>query len=92
MLLADLSAAEDAALVAQKIVDILSAPLVIKGQDLRIGASIGIAVYPQDGANVEMLLKNSDTAMYHAKETGRSNYQFFLQAMNASADAQPDKS
>ena len=92
VLLADLSAAEDAALVAQKIVDILSAPLVIKGQDLRIGASIGIAVYPQDGANVEMLLKNSDTAMYHAKETGRSNYQFFLQAMNASADAQPDKS
>jgi diguanylate cyclase (GGDEF)-like protein/PAS domain S-box-containing protein len=83
VLLADLSAAKDSSLVAQKIVDVLSAPFVINGQDLRIGASIGIAVYPQDGADVEMLLKNSDTAMYHAKQAGRSNYKFFLQAMNA---------
>lgn len=77
VLLADLSAAKDSALVAQKIVDVLSVPFVINGQDLSIGASIGIALYPQDGGDVEMLLKNSDTAMYHAKEAGRSNYQFF---------------
>ncbi len=92
VLLVGLSAAKDSALVAQKIVDVLSAPFVINGQELRIGASIGIATYPRDGADVEMLLKNSDTAMYHAKKAGRSNYQFFLQAMNASADIQPDKS
>jgi len=84
VLLADLSAAKDSALVAQKIVDVLSAPFVINGEDLRIGASIGIAIYPQDGGDVEKLLKNSDTAMYHAKEAGRSNYKFFSPAMNAS--------
>jgi diguanylate cyclase (GGDEF)-like protein len=88
VLLADLGAAEDAALVAQKIVDVLSAPFVINGQDLSSGASIGIAVFPQDGADVEMLLKNSDTAMYHAKKAGRNNYQFFLQAMNGADDMQ----
>lgn len=85
VLLGILSAAEDAALVAQKILDALSTPFIINGRDLHTSASIGIAVYPQDGTDVETLLKNSDTAMYHAKETGRSNYQFFTQAMNAAA-------
>ncbi len=85
VLLASLSAAEDAALVAQKILATLSASFVINGQDVRTGASIGIAVYPQDGDDVETLLKNSDTAMYHAKEAGRSNFQFFTQTMNAAA-------
>ena len=85
VLLASLSAAEDSAVVAQKILSALSAPFVINGQDLHTGASIGIAVYPQDGEDVETLLKNSDTAMYHAKEAGRSNYQFFAQTMNAAA-------
>ncbi|MEO6147592.1 MAG: GGDEF domain-containing phosphodiesterase, partial [Sulfuriferula sp.] len=51
----------------------------------RTGASLGIAVYPQDGEDVETLLKNSDTAMYHAKEAGRSNYQFFAKEMNTAA-------
>ncbi|HUW27229.1 MAG TPA: EAL domain-containing protein [Sulfuriferula sp.] len=85
VLLGMLSAAEDAALVAQKILGALSAPFVINGQDLRTSASIGIAVYPQDGTDVETLLKNSDTAMYHAKEAGRRDYHFFTQAMNAAA-------
>jgi diguanylate cyclase (GGDEF)-like protein len=78
--------------VAQKIVDVLSVPFVIKEQDLSIGASIGIALYPQDGADVEILLKNSDTAMYQAKGAGRSNYQFFMHTMNTSVDSRADKS
>ncbi len=77
VLLANLSAAGDAALVAQKILNVLSAPFVINGQNVRSGASIGIALYPQDGNDVEMLLKNSDTAMYRAKEAGRNNFKFF---------------
>ena len=85
VLLASLSAAEDSAVVAQKILTTLSTPFVINGQDLHTGASLGIAIYPQDGEDVETLLKNSDTAMYHAKEAGRSNYQFFAQAMNTAA-------
>ena len=85
VLLASLSAAEDSAVVAQKILGTLAAPFVINGQDLRTGASLGIAVYPQDGEDVETLLKNSDTAMYHAKEAGRSNYQYFAKEMNTAA-------
>jgi diguanylate cyclase (GGDEF)-like protein/PAS domain S-box-containing protein len=92
VLLADLGAAKDSAVVAKKIVDVLSVPFVINEQDLSIGASIGIALYPQDGADVEILLKNSDTAMYQAKGAGRSNYQFFMHTMNTSADSRADKS
>jgi len=91
VLLASLGTAKDSAVVAQKIVDVLSAPFVIDGHDLSIGASIGIAIYPQDGDDAEKLVKNSDTAMYRAKEAGRSNYQFFLNTMNVSAVSKPDK-
>ena len=87
VLLASLSTAEDAARVAQKILEALAVPFEINGQSLHSGASIGIATYPQDGADVETLLKNSDTAMYSAKEAGRNNYQFFAEEMNkASAE------
>jgi len=82
VLLASLSAAEDSVLVAQKILDILALPVIINGQDLCCGASIGIAIYPQDGDDVDTLLRHCDIAMYHAKEAGRSNYQFFSQKMN----------
>ncbi len=87
VLLASLSTAEDSARVAQKILDALFVPFELNGQNLRSGASIGIAVYPHDGADVATLLKNSDTAMYSAKAAGRSNYQFFAAEMNeASAE------
>lgn len=85
VLLASLSVPEDAALVAKKILDSLAEPYLISGHELHTSASIGIAVYPQDGNNVDLLLKNSDTAMYHAKDAGRSNYQFFTHEMNAAA-------
>jgi len=85
VLLASLSTVEDSARVAQKILDTLSQPFDINGQNLHSGASIGIAVYPHDGTSVETLLKNSDTAMYSAKDSGRNNYQFFAEAMNAAA-------
>ncbi len=85
VLLASLTTGEDAARVAQKILDALAAPFEINGHTLRSGASIGIAVYPQDGTDVETLLKNSDTAMYSAKDVGRNNYQFFAEEMNAAS-------
>jgi EAL domain-containing protein (putative c-di-GMP-specific phosphodiesterase class I) len=68
--------------VAQRIINILSEPFVIEGHEVFIGASIGITVYPMGGKNAETLLKNADVAMYHAKETGRNNYQFFTKSMN----------
>lgn len=79
VLLNSLGGPGDAAVVAHKILDQLSAPLAIGGQDLHTHASIGIALYPEDGADVESLLRNSDTAMYDAKASGRNTYRFFAQ-------------
>jgi len=52
-------------------------PYRFKGKELHISASIGIAVFPDDGEDADTLLTHSDTAMYHAKEAGRNNCQFF---------------
>src|SRR5688572_28618150 len=68
--------------VAQKIIDQLSQPVVIEERELTVTPSIGIAVFPDDGRDAEALIRNADAAMYHAKEMGRSNYQFFTEQMN----------
>src|SRR4029077_3729661 len=52
------------------------------GQDVHILGSIGISLYPQDGEDAETLIKNADTAMYHAKESGRNTFRFFKEEMN----------
>jgi diguanylate cyclase (GGDEF)-like protein len=67
--------------VARKILDQISAIKQIDGNDIRIGGSIGIAVFPEDGDDAEVLTKNADSAMYHAKGAGRNNFQFFTRAM-----------
>ena len=85
ILLSEISHPEDAATSAKKILLSLSAPHSIAGQDLRVDGSIGISVYPGDGENAETLIKNADTAMYHAKENGRNNFQFFKADMNLRA-------
>ena len=76
---------EDAALTAMKILKALTTPHSIAGHELHVTASAGISVYPEDGSDAETLIKNADTAMYHAKETGRNKYQFFTKAMNVRA-------
>ena len=85
LLLPQIEQAEDAALSAQKVLVALAPPHHIDGHDLHIGVSIGISLYPGDGQDAETLIKNADIAMYHAKENGRNNYQFFAQSMNARA-------
>jgi len=81
VLLYDISAPEDAAIVARRVLLALAAAHPIEQQDLHITASIGISVYPEDGTNAETLIKNADTAMYQAKENARDSYQFFAPAM-----------
>ncbi|SPQ01530.1 conserved hypothetical protein [Candidatus Sulfobium mesophilum] len=76
---------EDAGKVAARLQNDLSEAFVIGGQEIFITASIGIAVYPNDGKDVHALLKNADAAMYHAKSKGRNNYQYYTPAMNFSA-------
>ncbi|MDR4476798.1 MAG: EAL domain-containing protein [Nitrospira sp.] len=85
ILLTALPQPEDAGRVARRILDSLAHPFSIEGHEIFISASIGISIYPSDGATVEALLKNADTAMYHAKEQGRNNCQFYSSGLNAAA-------
>jgi diguanylate cyclase (GGDEF)-like protein/PAS domain S-box-containing protein len=85
ILLSEIAYPEDAATSARKILLSLNAPHSVGGQDLHIDGSIGISVYPEDGEDAETLIKNADTAMYHAKENGRNNFQFFKAEMNVRA-------
>src|SRR5690606_29114560 len=71
--------------VAERILESLSEPFVLSGREFFVTASIGIALSPQDGEDMSQLMKNADTAMYHAKERGKNNFQFYQAEMNASA-------
>ncbi|MDB5959096.1 MAG: hypothetical protein JWP59_390 [Massilia sp.] len=71
--------------VAEKIIEALDAPFPFEGRLLHITPSIGICMYPDDGGDVDTLMRHADAAMYHAKESGRNNYQFFTQKMNQTA-------
>src|SRR5690349_5567130 len=85
VLLVDLDRPEASRRVAQKVLNALSEPVTIDGHELKVTPSIGICAYPHDGEDVETLMRNADTAMYHAKQMGRNNYQFFTQVMNDAA-------
>jgi predicted signal transduction protein with EAL and GGDEF domain len=85
ILLHEVTHAQDAAVSADKVLLALSAPHNIDGHDLHVTASIGIATYPADGTDAETLLQNADFAMYHAKDSGRNNYQFFKPDMTVRA-------
>ena len=75
----------DAASVARRLVDALAEPVVVGGTEIFIGSSVGIAMYPNDGNDIDTLLMNADTAMYRAKEAGRGGFQFYDRWMNARA-------
>jgi len=77
ILLPEISHAEEAAVIAQRIINAFEQPFMIKGHELYITTSIGISIYPVHGDDVETLVKNADAAMYHAKDLGRNNYQYF---------------
>ena len=85
LLLPYIEHAEDAALSAQKILAALALPHRIDGSDLHISVSIGISIYPDDAHDADGMLRNADTAMYHAKENGRNSFKFFEPEMNARA-------
>jgi diguanylate cyclase (GGDEF)-like protein/PAS domain S-box-containing protein len=75
----------DEGLVAQKIIDQLAEAVTIDGNVLHTTPSIGLAIFPDDGDSAEVLMKNADVAMYHAKSAGRNNYQFYTEHMNHAA-------
>jgi diguanylate cyclase (GGDEF)-like protein len=82
IVLADLARPEDAALVAQKLVDGLATAVEVEGKEVFVTASVGIAAFPADGADAETLIGAADAAMYRAKQSGRNAYQFFTAEIN----------
>ena len=85
ILLGSIRDPSDAARVAQKVVETIAIPFMLDGNEVNIGTSIGIGIYPENGLDRPTLLKNADAAMYHAKENGRNNFQFFSSVMNDKA-------
>jgi predicted signal transduction protein with EAL and GGDEF domain len=85
LILNDITRPEDAARVAERLIAALRDPITISGHEFFIGASIGIATYPNDGDSAETLLQCADAAMYFAKDQGRNCYQFYTQNLNESS-------
>jgi diguanylate cyclase (GGDEF)-like protein len=83
IILEGLAEKQGAAVTAQRVLEALSAPLKIDGQEIRTTFSIGITVHPTDADNLDRLLRNADIAMYYAKDCGRNNYQFYSSELDA---------
>jgi diguanylate cyclase (GGDEF)-like protein/PAS domain S-box-containing protein len=85
VLLHDLQQVESAAITAKRMLKVVEAIHSVENHELRVTASIGISVFPEDGQDAETLIKNADTAMYQAKQSGRQNFRFFKPEMNVQA-------
>jgi diguanylate cyclase (GGDEF)-like protein/PAS domain S-box-containing protein len=86
MLLTEIEQPQDAARVVEKLRAALAVPYRIGRHDLRVTLSMGISVFPDDGFDADSLMQKADTAMFHAKASGRDSYLFFRPAMNTDAD------
>lgn len=85
ILLPDLIQADDTAPVLVKVMEQVQIPFRAEGHDISTSISMGVALYPDDGVNFDVLLKKADMAMYKAKDDGRNTYRFFDEAMNVEA-------
>ncbi len=86
IVLSDIQSPTFAALTARAIVEVLSLPFECDHDEIRTSTSVGISIYPADGDGAEQLLKNADAAMYHAKDLGRGNYQFYTEDLNQAVE------
>lgn len=86
LLLVRLADPRDAARVAEKLIQSIEQPIDVDGHELHVSASIGIALFPQDGRDTQTLMKQADTALYHSKESGRGRYSYVTDLIGASAE------
>ena len=91
IILPEMQDISDAGKVAEKILMIMNDPFDLNGEKVNISPSIGVSIFPDDGEEIESLLKNADSAMYYAKSKGRNNYQYYTQEMNAEARQRLDR-
>jgi len=82
IIISEIKSSKVASDIADKIIHEVSLPITLQGCKHFIGASIGISVYPEDSSNMDILVRDADAAMYHAKENGRGNYQFYSEKIN----------
>ncbi|HPF59051.1 MAG TPA: EAL domain-containing protein [Candidatus Competibacteraceae bacterium] len=82
IVLTEISHSDAVTQVAQRVLEAMAKPFVVDNREIFTGCSIGIALYPEDGADMDILLKHADTALYYAKDRGRNNYQMFSSSMN----------
>jgi len=82
IMLDDVDSIQDVGRIAKRIIDSVSEPMKLEDHEVSISTSIGIAVYPDDGDSIDVLLKHADVAMYHAKEEGKNNFQFYTKEIN----------
>ncbi|HBG07815.1 MAG: diguanylate cyclase [Geobacteraceae bacterium GWC2_58_44] len=85
IILDDIADPMDAATVARRVIEDVARPFGLEGYEVIVTASIGISIYPDDGLDIVTLIKHADTAMYHAKELGKNNFQFYTKSMTESA-------
>jgi len=85
VVLTNIGSPRGAQMVAENVIRVLSEPIMLDGRETFASCSIGVTLYPDDGANSEELLRKADTAMYRAKQTGRGRYVFFEEQMNIEA-------
>jgi diguanylate cyclase (GGDEF)-like protein/PAS domain S-box-containing protein len=81
----DVTSPKEAETISEKVINALSDPIRLEEREVYIGASIGVSIYPEDGHDSAVLLRNADAAMYQAKESGRNTFRFFTSAMNESS-------
>jgi diguanylate cyclase (GGDEF)-like protein/PAS domain S-box-containing protein len=82
VVLANVAHMDDVGRVAQKVLDVFARPFLLAGQEVFVSPSIGITLFPFDDKDPELLLKNADAAMYHAKDSGRNTFRFFTSDLN----------
>jgi len=82
LLLPDIARIEDAAIVAEKMLDTLARPFSLNGREVYVTGSLGLSICPSDGEDAESLLRNADVAMYRAKEEGRNSFRFYVPEMD----------